>query len=126
MTPEVHDRMCPSCKARHRVPPTRISTNYDALPIDREQWQSLRRAAEAFDRRASNLDAEEFQSGAGDGETLFTAATFIDWIKPDCLGFRNLRRYEAEGAPPRNSEGSVYRHPDPIPYHKRPKPRSAA
>ncbi len=85
-------RRCPSCHVRYTVDP-KISPNYDMLPIDRQTWEKLRRAAESFDRAASNLDSEEGSSGTGDGP-LFTAAQFVEFIRPDCEGFKS-RREEA-------------------------------
>jgi hypothetical protein len=96
------DRTCPSCRMRRRIAGS-PSPNFAALPIDRNAYQMLVRAAESFDRAASNLEAEEGASGAGDGETLFTAADFIAWIKPDCIGYRDgtgaVHNYDTEGGP---------------------------
>lgn len=82
-------RRCPSCHIRYVLDRT-YNPNFDMLPLDKDAWEKLRRAAESFDRRASNLDSEEYRSGTGDG-TLFTAAAFIEWIKPDCEGFKERR-----------------------------------
>lgn len=85
-------RTCPSCHIRHIL--ERVwSPNYDMLPLDRSTWEKLRKAAESFDRAASSLESEEGSSGTGDG-TLFTAAQFIEFIKPDCVGYR-MRREDA-------------------------------
>jgi hypothetical protein len=99
---EVIDRTCPSCRMRRRITGS-PSPNFNALPIDKNAYKMLVQAAEAFDRAASNLEAEEGASGAGDGETLFTAADFVAWIKADCIGFRDGRGapvlYDVEGGP---------------------------
>ena len=108
--------ICPSCEARHMVPPVEISPNFVSLPLSQEQWRTLQNAAEAFDRAASNLQEDEGTSGTGDGESLFTAATFIQWIKPDCLGFRDGRgsvlSYDSEG---KGREDEVV----PVPIYRR-------
>ena len=98
------------------VPPVEISPNFVSLPLSQEQWRTLQNAAEAFDRAASNRQEDEGSSGCGDGETLYPAATFVAWLKPDCIGFREGRGgvlfYDAEG---KGREDEVV----PVPIYRR-------
>jgi hypothetical protein len=111
LTTEEMERACPACRIRHRIPPLDVDPNYMVLNIERRVWFQLRAAAEAFDRAASNVDGEDAKSGAGDGETLFPARTFVDWIKNDCEGFKVGHVPDFDGI-----RGGTA---DPIPYHRR-------
>lgn len=80
------DRVCPSCRIRHRVPaPAFARDYYSSVNVERQVIHFLYQAAVFFD-----VNADE----------PHTAREFVDWLLPDLRGGSSI-------GPDHDGEGSV-------------------
>jgi hypothetical protein len=96
---------CPSCRMRYQLPPPAARDNYNPMLLLAKEVHWLENAARHFDEIA--------------GEERFTAADFIDWLKPDLNGKWPKPPAPIEGTKPRaelaGRDTVRHRHPDPLP-----------
>jgi len=106
-------RYCPDCDARMVWGEPNPNYPWDRLRFTDDQMDLLLLAASEFDKISEDNGDESW------------AVSFVDWIRPDVLGLKGPVP-SFDGSPPRYAsgvvvsnraatEGSIHRHPDPIP-----------